>query len=74
MVDTQALAGIIVSRGKTQKDVAEHLGMAPKTFYSKMKKGVFGSDEMEGMMEYLDMEVAVAIPVFFCKEGHLTSD
>lgn len=68
MVDTQALAGIIVSKGKTQKDVANHLGMAPKTFYSKMKKGVFGSDEMEGMIDFLEMEMSVAIPVFFANK------
>ena len=68
MVDTQTLAGIIVSKGKTQKDVAHHLGMAPKTFYSKMKKGVFGSDEMEGMIDFLDMEMSVAIPVFFANK------
>ena len=68
MVDTQALAGIIVSKGKTQKDVANHLGMAPKTFYSKMKKGVFGSDEMEGMIDFLEMEMSVAIPVFFARK------
>ena len=68
MVDTQALAGIIVSKGKTQKDVANHLGMAPKTFYSKMKKGVFGSDEMEGMIDFLEMKMSVAIPVFFARK------
>lgn len=68
MVDTQALAGIIVSKGKTQKDVANHLGMAPKTFYSKMKKGVFGSDEMEGMIDFLELEMSVAIPVFFANK------
>lgn len=68
MVDSRALAGIIVSRGKTQKDVAEHLGMTPKTFYSKMKKGVFGSDEMEGMIEFLDIDMSTAIPVFFAEK------
>lgn len=68
MVDSRALAGIIVSRGKTQKDVAKHLGMTPKTFYAKMKKGVFGSDEMEGMIEFLDIEMSAAIPVFFAEK------
>ena len=66
MIDTKALKGIIVSRGKTQKDVAEHLNMAPKTFYAKMKKGVFGSDEMEGMIELLSIENPIAI--FFASE------
>lgn len=66
MIDTKALKGIIVSRGKTQKDVAEHLNMAPKTFYAKMKKGVFGSDEMEGMIELLSIENP--IDIFFASE------
>ena len=69
MIDTQTLAGIIVSKGKTQKDVAHHLGMAPKTFYSKMKRGVFGSDEMEGMIDYLEMDMPLAISVFLRKKS-----
>lgn len=66
MIDTNALKGLIVSRDMTQKDVAEHLNMAPKTFYAKMKKGVFGSDEMEGMIELLSIENPVDI--FFASE------
>lgn len=68
MVDTLALAGMIVSKGKTQKDVAEYLGIAPKTFYTKMKKGVFGSDEMENIIDYLDMDMSAAVRIFFAKE------
>lgn len=56
MIDTKALKGLIVSRDMTQKDVAQHLKMHPKTFYAKMKRGVFGSDEMEGMIELLSIE------------------
>ena len=66
MIDTNALKGLIVSRDMTQKDVAEHLKMAPKTFYAKMKKGVFGSDEMEGMIELLSIENPIEI--FFASE------
>ncbi len=66
MIDTKALKGLIVSRDMTQKDVAEHLNMAPKTFYAKMKKGVFGSDEMEGMIELLSIENPIEI--FFASE------
>lgn len=65
MVDTSALKGIIVSRDKTQEDVAHHIGITPKTFYLKMKKGVFGSDEIEKMIDYLGIEDPVAI--FFAK-------
>jgi DNA-binding XRE family transcriptional regulator len=66
MVDTLKLKGVIVQNGKTQEDVANHLGIAPKTFYSKMKKRVFGSDEIESMIDYLKIEDPVSI--FFAKE------
>lgn len=56
MIDTNALRGAIVSKGLTQQEVALRLGISPKTFYSKMKKGVFGSDEMESMIELLSLE------------------
>lgn len=66
MIDTNALRGIIVAKGLSQQDVAQELGIAPKTFYSKMKKGVFGSDEMEKMIDLLSIENPVAI--FFAEE------
>lgn len=66
MIDTTALKGVIVSKGLTQQDVAKGLGMSPKTFYAKMKKGVFGSDEMEGMIEMLSIENPSAI--FFAQK------
>lgn len=65
MIDTKALKGIIVSRDLSQQDVAKYLGIAPKTFYDKMKKGVFGSDEMESMIKLLNIENPVDI--FFAK-------
>lgn len=66
MIDTSALKGIIVSNEMTQQDVAVHLGMAPKTFYAKMKKGVFGSDEIEDMIDLLKIDNPAEI--FFAKE------
>lgn len=66
MVDINRLKGAIVTKGKTQEDVAKRLNMAPKTFYLKMKKGVFGSDEIEAMIEYL--EIPDPMSVFFAKE------
>ena len=65
MVDTSALKGIIVSRDKTQEDVAHYIGITPKTFYLKMKRRVFGSDEIEKMIDYLNIEDPVSI--FFAK-------
>ena len=65
MVDTNALRGIIVSKGLRQEDVAKHIGINPKTFGKRMKKKVFGSDEIEAMIELLDIENPVEI--FFAK-------
>lgn len=67
MILTDELRGIIAKRGKSQTDVAKALNIAPKTFYQKMKKGVFHSDEIEVMIEYLDIENPVA--VFFAQRG-----
>lgn len=66
MIDTNALKGIIVAQGMTQEKVARQIGMTPKTFGLKMKKGVFGSDEMEAMIKLLSIEDPVKI--FFAKE------
>lgn len=66
MIDTNALKGIIVAQGLTQEKVARHIGMNPKTFGRKMKRGVFGSDEMEAMIELLSIEDPVRI--FFANE------
>ena len=56
MVDVNALKGIIASRGKSQAEVANYLGITPKTFYEKMKKGVFDSDGMYQMIEFLEIK------------------
>lgn len=56
MIDTAALKGIIVARGFSQSSVAKALGVTPKTFYTKMKKGKFNSDEMYRMVQLLKIE------------------
>ena len=66
MIDVNKLKGSIVSAGKTQTDVAKRLGITPKTFSIKLKKGVFGSDEIEVMIDYLSIEDPLSI--FFVKE------
>lgn len=61
MVDTNKLRGIIAERGMSQRKVAESLGIAEKTFYTKMKKGVFGTDEAEQMISLLSIDNPVEI-------------
>ena len=69
MILVDELRGIIAKRGKSQVDVAKKLSIAPKTFYKKMKKGVFGSNEIEVMIKYLNIEHPLA--VFFAPNGTL---
>lgn len=60
-MDSNKLRGIIAERGTSQRKVAQQLGMTEKTFYTKMKKGVFGTDEVQRMIEILRIENPVDI-------------
>lgn len=66
MIDTRELRGVIARNGKSQTDVAKMLNITPKTFYMKMQKGVFGSDEIQIMIDELHIENPVEI--FFAKK------
>ena len=66
MIKVNELKVIIMRNEKTQSDVAKMIGISPKTFYEKMKKGVFGSDEIEIMIDKLNIEDPISI--FFAKE------
>ena len=50
MIDTNALKAEWVKKGLRQKDVADILKVTPKTLYTKLKKGVLGSDEIETLI------------------------
>jgi len=56
MLAVEKLRGVIAERGLSQRKVAAYLGITEKTFYTKMKKGVFGTDEVEKMVELLQIE------------------
>lgn len=66
MVNTNKLRGIIAQNGLAQTDVAKMLGITPKTFYDRMSKGVFGSDEIQIMIDRLQIDNPMDI--FFAKE------
>lgn len=66
MIKTDELRGIIAKNGLFQSDVASKIGVTPKTFYEKMKNGVFGSDEIQIMIDELHIEDPMSI--FFAKE------
>ncbi len=66
MIKTDLLRGEIAKNGLSQSDIAKIIGITPKTFYEKMKNGVFGSDEIQIMIDRLNIQDPVAI--FFAKE------
>lgn len=52
----EELKAIIFANGKTQADVAKHLGMTPKTFGLKINSGEFGTSDIDKMIDYLDIK------------------
>lgn len=56
MINVDKLRGIIAENKKTQSDIAKMIGITPKTFYLRMQKGVFGSDEIQIMIKNLHIE------------------
>lgn len=66
MIRTDELKGIIAKNGLSQSKVAKMLGITPKTFYTKMKSGVFGSDEIQIMIDNLNIDNPTDI--FFAKK------
>lgn len=61
MIRTDELRGIIAKNGYSQSDVAKMIGITPKTFYKKMKIGVFGSDEIQIMINELHIKDPISI-------------
>lgn len=61
MIRTDELRGVIAKNGLSQSDVAAKIGVTPKTFYEKMKNGVFGSDEIQVMIDELHIDDPMAI-------------
>lgn len=65
MVNANELKAAMVRKGFTQKQVAEKLNITPRTLSTKLRKGVFGSDEIELLMSLL--EINDPMPIFFSK-------
>jgi len=63
MIRADLLNAEIARAGLSKSDVARKIGITPKTFYAKEKKGVFGSDEIEKIVRVCKIEDPM--PVFF---------
>lgn len=66
MIRTDELKGVIAKNGYSQADIAKMIGVTPKTFYEKMKIGVFGSDEIQIMIQKLNIDNPMEI--FFARK------
>lgn len=66
MVNVKKLRGLMAEKGRTGKDMARVIKKTPKTFYEKMKKGVFDSDEIIAMVE--DLAINNPMDIFFAEE------
>lgn len=69
MIRTNLLRGKFAEKGLSQLSVAKMLGITPKAFYDKMKRGVFRSDEIQKMIDFIGIENPLEI--FFAKESEL---
>ena len=63
MIRADLLNGEIARAGFSKASLARKIGMAPKTFYNKEKKGVFGSDEIERIIH--ECQIDNPMPIFF---------
>ena len=66
MVHVKKLRGKMAEKGRTGIDMARVIKKTPKTFYDKMKKGVFDSDEITAIVE--DLEIENPMEIFFADE------
>lgn len=63
MIDVNKLRGKMAERGRSGQAMAKVIGKTPKTFYAKMKAGVFDSDEIEAIVR--DLEIDNPMEIFF---------
>lgn len=66
MVNVKKLRGKMAEKGRTGVDMARVIKKTPKTFYDKMKKGVFDSDEITAIVE--DLSIENPMEIFFAEE------
>ena len=66
MVNVKKLRGMMAEKDRTGIDMARVIKKTPKTFYEKMKKGVFDSDEITAIVE--DLGIENPMEIFFADE------
>jgi len=65
VLNKQLFKSELVKNGYTYKAMAEKLGISERTFSTRVKKGDFGSEEIDKMIPLLHLEDPM--PVFFAQ-------
>jgi transcriptional regulator with XRE-family HTH domain len=63
MIDITELKAQMVRKKYTQESLANELGISSRTLSNKLKRGVFGSDEIDKMISIL--EIKEPLKIFF---------
>jgi len=71
MIRIDLLNGEIARAGFNKASLARKIGIAPRTFYNKEKKGVFGSDEIVKIVKECGITdpVRIFFPEFVAQDG-----
>ena len=61
MLNRNELKAAMARKGYNQETLANAIGITPRTFSSKIKKGNFGLNEMDAMISLLEIKNPVEI-------------
>lgn len=61
MFNVNEFKAAIVRKGLTQAKVADALGISSRTLTTKIRKGVFGSDEIDSLVKILELSDPMSI-------------
>lgn len=64
MLDADKFRGVIAEKGLNQRKLAQMLGISETTMYTKVRKGVFGSDEILQIASILGLDNNRIIEIF----------
>lgn len=67
MLKVNELKAAIKKCGYTQEKTAELIDMNPRTFYNRLKRKKFGSDEIDKLIDVLNLDKLDAVHIFLIK-------
>ena len=65
MVNTNKLLGVLKEKQVTQESLCEQIRMNNKTFYNRLQRKRFFSDEIEKIAQVLNLSCKEIIEIFF---------